>query len=119
MLEFFYDQSPEDMQSLGTTFFTSGVGVGNFMNSFLVTMVDKVTGRDGGKRWIGNNLNESHLDYYYSFLLVTSILNFVAFLWASSKYIYKKEVTEAKEVVYHLQTEGKVVIDRSPLGLQV
>ncbi|KAG2730589.1 hypothetical protein I3760_01G301600 [Carya illinoinensis] len=119
LLEFFYDQSPEDMQSLGTTFFTSGVGVGNFMNSFLVTMVDKVTGRDGGKRWIGNNLNESHLDYYYSFLLVTSILNFVAFLWASSKYIYKKEVTEAKEVVYHLQTEGKVVIDRSPLGLQV
>ncbi|KAG6670329.1 hypothetical protein CIPAW_01G304100 [Carya illinoinensis] len=94
LLEFFYDQSPEDMQSLGTTFFTSGVGVGNFMNSFLVTMVDKVTGRDGGKRWI-------------------------AFLWASSKYIYKKEVTEAKEVVYHLQTEGKVVIDRSPLGLQV
>ena len=26
LLEFFYDQSPEDMQSLGTTFFTSGIG---------------------------------------------------------------------------------------------
>ncbi|CAH1438807.1 unnamed protein product [Lactuca virosa] len=41
LLEFFYDQSPEDMQSLGTTFFTSGIGLGNFLNSFLVTMVDK------------------------------------------------------------------------------
>ncbi|CAI8597407.1 unnamed protein product [Vicia faba] len=45
LLEFFYDQSPEDMQSLGTTFFTSGIGVGNFLNSFLVTMTDKITGR--------------------------------------------------------------------------
>ncbi|CAL5202983.1 unnamed protein product [Lathyrus oleraceus] len=45
LLEFFYDQSPEDMQSLGTTFFTSGIGVGNFLNSFLVTITDKITGR--------------------------------------------------------------------------
>ncbi|KAI7746781.1 hypothetical protein M8C21_032767 [Ambrosia artemisiifolia] len=91
LLEFFYDQSPEDMQSLGTTFFTSGIGVGNFLNSFLVTMVDKVTSRGGNKSWIGKNLNESHLDYYYGFLLLISVLNFGAFLWASNKYLYKRE----------------------------
>lgn len=96
LLEFFYDQSPEDMQSLGTTFFTSGIGVGNFLNGFLVTMVDKVTGSNGEKSWIGNNLNDSHLDYYYGFLLVISALNIGAFLWASSKYIYKRESMEAK-----------------------
>ncbi|KAJ0978417.1 hypothetical protein J5N97_013891 [Dioscorea zingiberensis] len=54
LLEFFYDQSPEDMQSLGTTFFTSGIGVGNFLNSFLVTVVDNLTRRGGRKSWIGN-----------------------------------------------------------------
>ncbi|KAF5453738.1 hypothetical protein F2P56_028614 [Juglans regia] len=116
LLEFFYDQSPENMQSLGTTFFTSGIGVGNFLNSFLVTMVDKITGRDGGKSWIGNNLNDCHLDYYYVFLLLISIINLGAFLWASSKYVYKKEITEAKEGC--LQMEGRV-LDISPLGLQV
>ncbi|KAE7996516.1 hypothetical protein FH972_001231 [Carpinus fangiana] len=115
LLEFFYDQSPEDMQSLGTTFFTSGIGVGNFLNSFLVTMVDKITGRDGGKSWIGDNLNDSHLDYYYGFLFVISILNIGAFLCASSKYIYKQEIIEAKE---GLQMEARA-LDPAPLSLQV
>lgn len=97
LLEFFYDQSPEDMQSIGTTFFTSGIGVGNFLNSFLVTMVDKITGRGKGKSWIGNNLNESHLDYYYGFLLFISTLNLLVFFWASKKYVYKREFTEVKD----------------------
>lgn len=116
LLEFFYDQSPEDMQSLGTTFFTSGIGVGNFLNSFIVTMVDKITGRNRGKSWIGNNLNDCHLDYFYGFILVISTLNLGVFLWTAGKYVYKKEITEAKEG--GLQMEGKV-LDTSPLGLQV
>ncbi|PSR93245.1 Protein NRT1/ PTR FAMILY 5.1 like [Actinidia chinensis var. chinensis] len=116
LLEFFYDQSPEDMQSLGTTFFTSGIGVGNFLNSFLVTMVDKITGRDGGKSWIGKNLNDSHLDYYYGFLLVLSAVNLVAFLWASNMYVYKRESTQVQEG--YDETEDKT-LDTYPLGLQV
>ncbi|KAH7667531.1 Proton-dependent oligopeptide transporter family protein [Dioscorea alata] len=98
LLEFFYDQSPEDMQSLGTTFFTSGIGVGNFLNSFLVTMVDKLTRRGGGKSWIGNNLNDSHLDYYYAFLMVISVLNLAVFVWLASGYQYKKESLELEDI---------------------
>lgn len=117
LLEFFYDQSPEDMQSLGTTFFTSGIGVGNFLNSFLVTMVDKITGSSGRTSWIGNNLNDCHLDFYYSFLLVISILNIVAFLWASSKYIYKKEFTDEEGCIQSDHLKAKAF--DTPLGLQV
>ncbi|XP_029129197.1 protein NRT1/ PTR FAMILY 5.1 [Cajanus cajan] len=105
LLEFFYDQSPEDTRSLGTTFFTSGIGVGNFLNSFLVTMVDKIT-RSERKRWIGDNLNDCHLDYYYVFLLVLSIMNLGAFLWVSSRYIYKRENMGEETVCVHV--EGKV-----------
>eukprot|EP01018_Ginkgo_biloba_P015172 Gb_08056 [translate_table: standard] len=91
MLEFFYDQSPHDMQSLGTAFFTSSLGVGNFVSSFLLTTVTKITGRGNHKSWIVNNLNDSHLDYYYAFLAILSFLNIIFFLIVSHLYNYKKE----------------------------
>ena len=93
LLEFFYDQSPEEMKGLGTTFFTSTVAAGSFFSTFLVTMTDKVTRKVGGKSWIGNNLNDCHLDYCYAFLCIISAVNFGFFLRASSGYIYKKENT--------------------------
>ncbi|KAL3521288.1 hypothetical protein ACH5RR_019437 [Cinchona calisaya] len=99
LLEFFYDQSPEDMRSLGTTFFTSGIGLGNFLNSFLVTAVDKISRRHGGKSWIGKKLNDPHLDYYYGLLLVISTLNLGLILWASRKYVYKRESHQVKNLV--------------------
>ncbi|KAL5709844.1 hypothetical protein ACHQM5_020481 [Ranunculus cassubicifolius] len=119
LLEFFYDQSPEDMQSLGTTFFTSGIGMGNFLNSFLVTMVDKITGGGGRKSWIGNNLNDSHLDFYYGFLLIISAINLGIFVWVSCKYNYKKETIDIEEEKGScMQMDGKAV-DSTPLGSQV
>lgn len=118
LLEFFYDQSPEDMQSIGTTFFTSGIGVGNFLNSLLVTMVDRVTGKNGGKRWIGKDVNDSHLDYYYGFLLILSILNLGLFLWASKNYVYKVESSDDIKQRGCLEIEGKS-IDVPPFTLQV
>ncbi|KAG1371497.1 protein NRT1/ PTR FAMILY 5.1 [Cocos nucifera] len=121
LLEFFYDQSPEDIQSLGTTFFTSGIGVGNFLNSLLVTVVDKSTRRVGGKSWIGNNLNDSHLDYYYGFLTAISVINLVVFVWVSIRYNYKKETLEVTEgKVLCVQMEGKAAdAPPSSLGLRV
>ncbi|WVZ97979.1 hypothetical protein U9M48_043474 [Paspalum notatum var. saurae] len=98
ILEFFYDQSPDGMRSLGTTFFTSGLGVGNFLNSLLVTLVDRATrGRrrgSDGKSWIGDNLNDSHLDYYYVFLLLLSVVNMALFVWVALRYKYKREFLE-------------------------
>ncbi|KAF3555834.1 hypothetical protein F2Q69_00017755 [Brassica cretica] len=115
LLEFFYDQSPEEMQSLGTTFFTSGIGLGNFLNSFLVTMIDKITSKGGGKSWIGDNLNDSRLDYYYGFLVVISVVNMGLFLLAASKYVYKSDDT--KEFGGGcVQMEAKA-LDTSPLTI--
>ena len=107
---------PERRAKPQDNIFTSRIGVGNFLNSFLVTMVYKITGRDGGKSWIGRNLNDSHLDYYYGFLLVLSAVNLVAFLWASNVYVYKRESTQVQEG--YDETEGKT-LDTYPLGLQV
>ncbi|VAI87798.1 unnamed protein product [Triticum turgidum subsp. durum] len=68
------------MQSMGTTFYTSGLGVGNFLNSLLVTFVDRATRASAGKSWIGDNLNDSHLDYYYVLLLLLSVVNMALFM---------------------------------------
>lgn len=94
-IEFFYDQAPESMQSLGTALFTSSTGVGSFVSSFVITAVSNITGRGGHRGWIVNNTNASHLDYYYAFLAVLSLVNVLFFLFVSYVYVYKREITVA------------------------
>ncbi|KAI7726365.1 hypothetical protein M8C21_025955 [Ambrosia artemisiifolia] len=48
-IEFFYDQAPEGMKSLGTAYFTTGLGVGYFLSSFILSTVANVTKRNGHK----------------------------------------------------------------------
>ncbi|KAH9309405.1 hypothetical protein KI387_037316 [Taxus chinensis] len=96
-LEFFYDQAPESMQSIGTALFASTLGVGNFISSFLLTTVTKITGRKERGGWILNNLNASRLYYYYALLAVLNFLNVIFFLVVSRHYVYKRETNEAFE----------------------
>ncbi|BAT79130.1 hypothetical protein VIGAN_02195200 [Vigna angularis var. angularis] len=91
LLEFFYDQSPEQMKVLGTAFYTSTVAAGKYTNSLLVSVIDHFSMKITGKSWLGNNLNDSHMDYYYALLFVISALNLCLFLWVQRRYIYKKE----------------------------
>ncbi|XP_002526567.3 protein NRT1/ PTR FAMILY 5.2 [Ricinus communis] len=87
-LEFFYDQAPEGMKSLGTSYFTSSLGIGNYLSSFLLTTVSDVTKTHGHRGWILDNLNISHLDYYYAFLAILSFLNFLAYLLVAKFFVY-------------------------------
>ncbi|KAL4194469.1 hypothetical protein AMTRI_Chr05g68830 [Amborella trichopoda] len=90
-IEFFYDQAPESMKSLGTSYFSTTLGIGNFLSSFLLTIVHNVTGRHGKKSWILNNLNDSHLDYYYAFFAILNLVNFLFFLVVARFYVYRAE----------------------------
>ncbi|GLJ37735.1 hypothetical protein SUGI_0766700 [Cryptomeria japonica] len=42
-LEFFYDRSPESMQSIGTALFATTFGIGNFISASLLTTVVDIT----------------------------------------------------------------------------
>ncbi|GMN49029.1 hypothetical protein TIFTF001_018190 [Ficus carica] len=95
-IEFFYDQAPEGMKSLGTSYFTSSLGIGNFLSSFLLKTVANITKQHGRKGWILDNLNVSRLDYYYALLGVLSFLNFFFFLFVAKRFVYSVDVTEIK-----------------------
>ncbi|GMN49033.1 hypothetical protein TIFTF001_018213 [Ficus carica] len=96
--EFFYFQAPEGMKSLGTSFFTTSKGVGNFLSTIVLTTVSDITKRHGHGGWVLDNLNVSHLDYYYAFLAVLAFLNFLFFLLVAKFFVYNAEVKKSKNV---------------------
>ncbi|KAF3457856.1 hypothetical protein FNV43_RR02516 [Rhamnella rubrinervis] len=98
-IEFFYDQAPESMKSLGTSFDMTTLGVGNFLSSFLLSTVSNITKEHGHHGWILNNLNASHLDYYYALFAVLNVLNFVFFSVVSKVYEYRAEVSDSIRVL--------------------
>ncbi|KAM0949354.1 putative proton-dependent oligopeptide transporter family, MFS transporter superfamily [Dioscorea sansibarensis] len=95
--EFFYDQAPETMKSLGTSYSYTSLGIGNFLSSYLLSTVSHITKKNGHKGWIRNNLNEARLDYYYAFFTILNLLNFFVFLILARLYVYKTENTEQKK----------------------
>ncbi|XP_047942293.1 protein NRT1/ PTR FAMILY 5.2-like isoform X2 [Salvia hispanica] len=91
-LEFFYDQAPEGMKSIGTAYSMLSLGIGYFLSSLVVSTVADVSKRNG-RGWIMNNLNVSHLDYYYAFCALLSFLNLVFFLIVAKFFVYNVEVS--------------------------
>ncbi|KAE8778256.1 protein NRT1/ PTR FAMILY 5.10-like [Hordeum vulgare] len=89
--EFFYDQVPDALRSLGLAFFLSIFGVGHFFSSFLISAIDGYTKKSGAS-WFSNNLNRAHLDYFYWLLAGLCAAELAAFVVVSRVYVYKKRV---------------------------
>ena len=86
--EYFYDQVPDSMRSLGIAFYLSVIGLGNFLSSFLITVVDHIT-KNAGTSWFGKDLNNSRLDNFYWLLAVLNGLNLCIFMLLAKRYEYK------------------------------
>ncbi|KAI7750004.1 hypothetical protein M8C21_021222 [Ambrosia artemisiifolia] len=87
--EYFYDQVPDSLRSLGIALYLSVIGAANFLSSFLITIVDHMTTKVSGKSWFGKNLNTSRLDHFYLLLAVITASNLCVYVFVTSRYSYK------------------------------
>ncbi|KAM0042421.1 putative proton-dependent oligopeptide transporter family, PTR2 family proton/oligopeptide symporter [Helianthus debilis subsp. tardiflorus] len=91
MQEFFYDQMPRDLKSIGLALYLSVLGIGSFLSSFIISIIDKTTGGNDQDGWISDNLNQGHVDYFYYLVAGISAGAFVIFIYAAKSYVYKGE----------------------------
>jgi len=91
-LEFFYEQAPDAMRSFCSALSLTTVALGQYLSSLLVTIVTKISTRNGSPGWIPDNLNFGHIDYFFWLLALLSVVNLIAFLVVSMLYTYKRPV---------------------------
>ncbi|KAJ0797895.1 putative proton-dependent oligopeptide transporter family, PTR2 family proton/oligopeptide symporter [Helianthus annuus] len=107
--EYFYDQVPDSMRSLGIALYLSVIGAGNFLSSFLITIVDHATTKVSGESWFGKDLNSSRIDNFYLFLAAITAANLCVYVYVASRYSYKN-VQKKTEVgvadCYHGEGHG-------------
>ncbi|XP_074366390.1 protein NRT1/ PTR FAMILY 8.2-like isoform X2 [Apium graveolens] len=91
-MEFFYDQSPDSMRSIGAAISLSTTALGCYLSSFLVTVVTKFSTRNGDVGWITDNLNYGRLHYFFGLLAILGTINLGVFILVSRWYTYKRPI---------------------------
>ncbi|CAO2042584.1 unnamed protein product [Urochloa humidicola] len=91
LLEFFIREAPERMKSMSTGLFLTTLSMGFYLSSALVGAVGAAT----RGAWVRDNLDEGRLDLFYWMLAVLGVVNFVGFLWFSSRHEYKQREAPA------------------------
>ncbi|KAK7352868.1 hypothetical protein VNO80_18298 [Phaseolus coccineus] len=84
--EFFLTELPPSMSSLASTLNGLGSSVASLVASFILSVVERVSGIGGHESWVSSNINKGHYDYYYSLICALSFLNYIYFLYCSKSY---------------------------------
>ncbi|KAL3830325.1 hypothetical protein ACJIZ3_019127 [Penstemon smallii] len=88
--EFFYEQVPCDLKSIGLALYLSILGIGSLLSSFLVSFIENATTKHGQDGWFANNLNRAHLDYFYWLLTGLSVVGFAAYIYFAQSFTYRR-----------------------------
>lgn len=107
LIEFFYKQSIQGMQSFLTAMTYCSYSFGFYLSSLLVSLVNRVTSTAAGGGWLSNNdLNKDRLDLFYWLLAALSLVNFFNFLFWSRWYSHNQSPllnTDSRELEQDLQ----------------
>ncbi|KAL3641839.1 hypothetical protein CASFOL_012654 [Castilleja foliolosa] len=81
--EVFYDQMPCGLKAVGLSVYLSIFGIGSFLSSFMIWVIQRVSSEDGQEGWFSDNTNRAHFDYFYWLLGGLNATGFLSFLYCA------------------------------------
>ncbi|MCL7051547.1 hypothetical protein MKW94_000072, partial [Papaver nudicaule] len=85
-LEFFSTQTPDSLKGLGIGLSMSSTAMGSYLCSILLTVVMKITTKNGQPGWIPPNLNDGHLDRFFFLTAAITLVNLAAYIFCAKRY---------------------------------
>lgn len=89
--EYFYEQVPDGMRSLGIGLYLSVIGAGSFLSSLVITAADRASSRGGRAGWFAKDLDRSRLDLFYWLLTCIGAVNLAFYALVATKCSYNKQ----------------------------
>ncbi|KAK1260851.1 Peptide transporter PTR2 [Acorus gramineus] len=89
-LEFFYDEATDGTRSLSSAMFLSEVGIGSWLSTALVKIIEGTTGGEG-KGWLQSTINKGRIDYLYWVLCGINGVNLLVYLYVAVNYKGRSE----------------------------
>ncbi|TYJ24372.1 hypothetical protein E1A91_A08G255600v1 [Gossypium mustelinum] len=94
LIEFFYKQSLEGMQSFLTAMTYCSYSFGFYLSSILVSLVNQITRSKSHGGWLSDNdLNKDRLDLFYWMLAALSLINFFNYMFCSKFFSYNPSLS--------------------------
>ncbi|XWS44233.1 hypothetical protein CRYUN_Cryun15aG0026800 [Craigia yunnanensis] len=79
MQEFFYNEVPVRMRTMGFALYTSVFGVGSFLSALMISVIEAFTSSEGKQSWFSDDMREDGLDKYYWLLALASALSLLLY----------------------------------------
>ncbi|KAL3694721.1 hypothetical protein R1sor_008372 [Riccia sorocarpa] len=125
-LDFFYNESPKAMRSMGAAMCVCTLSIGYYSSSLLVSVVNSITththsnGTTAGT-WLPDDINDGKLYNFYWLLAGASCLNFMLFQFCANWYKYKAEArlieehdkVDVSSIINHLEEDDREMYTRS------
>ncbi|KAK4489835.1 hypothetical protein RD792_000479 [Penstemon davidsonii] len=110
VVEFFYKEFPENMRSFGGSFLFCGFAMSNYLSSFLISIVHRMTKVGERGNWLDEDLNKGRLDYFYYMVAGLEVVNLVYFVVCAKWYKYKRTEKSGMDLeLEKIETQKNVV----------
>lgn len=93
MQEFFYNEVPVRMRTMGFALYTSVFGVGSFLSALMISVIEFFT---RGHSWFSDDMSEARLDSYYWILALAASLSLLLYI-ASCKFFRSRSFVDGED----------------------